>query len=88
MSTSYNGYLSTNDEYLIGTSETKLEHFFDWCVSPSILDKTKFSTAISYDVKQKERMMNVLKGGRLVISNNLAERGIKTLVIGKKRCCI
>ena len=27
--------------------------------------------------------MNVLKDGRLVLSNNLAERGIKTLVIGR-----
>lgn len=28
--------------------------------------------------------MNVLKDGRLVLSNNLAERGIKSLVMGRK----
>ena len=35
-------------------------------------------------IKQKERMMNILHDGRLVLSNNLAERGIKSLVIGRK----
>lgn len=62
----------------------KLEEFFDWCESLSILVKTKLGSAISYALKQKDRMMNVLKDGRLVLSNNLAERGIKTLVIGRK----
>ena len=62
----------------------KLEEFFDWCESLSILAKTKLGSAISYALKQKDRMMNVLKDGRLVLSNNLAERGIKTLVIGRK----
>lgn len=61
-----------------------MEHFFDWCESLAVLGKTKLGTAISYALKQKERMMNVLKDGRLVLSNNLAERGIKTLVIGRK----
>lgn len=28
-------------------------------------------------------MINVLKDGRLVLSNNLAERGIKSLVMGR-----
>src|SRR5699024_394872 len=62
----------------------KSEHFFDWCESLSVLGKTKLGTAISYALKQKERMMNVSKDGRLVLSNNLAERGIKTFVMGRK----
>lgn len=62
----------------------KLECFFEWCESLPVLGKSKLGTAISYALKQKERMMNVLKDGRLVLSNNLAERGIKTLVIGRK----
>ena len=48
------------------------------------LSKSKLGKAISYALKQKDRMMNVLKDGRLVLSNNLAERGIKTLIIGRK----
>jgi transposase len=62
----------------------KLEEFFEWCESMTALSKSKLGKAIAYALKQKARMMNVLKDGRLVLSNNLAERGIKTLVIGRK----
>ncbi|MFL2077751.1 IS66 family transposase, partial [Marinilactibacillus psychrotolerans] len=60
----------------------KLEAFFDWC--ESLTAHGKLGTAINYALNQKERMMNVLKDGRLVLSNNLAERGIKSLVMGRK----
>lgn len=78
--------LSIQDRYELRLThlKPKLENFFDWCESLAVLGKTKLGTAISYTLKQKERMMNVLKDGRLVLSNNLAERGIKTLVIGRK----
>ncbi|WP_343754130.1 IS66 family transposase [Alkalibacterium iburiense] len=59
----------------------KLEAFFDWC--ESLTAHGKLGTAINYALNQKERMMNVLKDGRLVLSNNLAERGIKSLVMGR-----
>ncbi|SEJ05801.1 Transposase [Alkalibacterium gilvum] len=60
----------------------KLEAFFDWC--ESLTAHGKLGIAINYALNQKERMMNVLKDGRLVLSNNLAERGIKSLVMGRK----
>ncbi|WP_225743754.1 IS66 family transposase [Marinilactibacillus sp. Marseille-P9653] len=60
----------------------KLEAFFDWC--ESLTAHGKLGTAINYALNQKERMMNVLEDGRLVLSNNLAERGIKSLVMGRK----
>lgn len=44
----------------------------------------KLSKAIAYATKYKEYFMNVLKDGRLELSNNLAERSIKELVIGRK----
>src|SRR5699024_5401101 len=77
--------LSAKERYYLRLKvlKPKLEHLFDWCESLSVLSKTKLGTAISYALKQKDRMMNVLKDGRLVLSNNLAERGIKTLVIGR-----
>ena len=66
----------------------KLEEFFEWCESMSALSKSKLGKAIAYALKQKDCMMNVLKDGRLVLSNNLAERGIKTLVIGRKKLSV
>ena len=60
----------------------KLEAFFEWC--DSIHAHGKLGTAITYALNQKDRMMNVLSDGRLVLSNNLAERGIKSLVMGRK----
>lgn len=40
--------------------------------------------AIQYALKHKEYFLNVLEDGRLELSNNLAERSIKELVIGRK----
>ena len=62
----------------------KLEAFFDWC--ESLTAHGKLGTAINYALNQKERMMNVLRDGRLVLSNKLAERGIKSLVMGRTGC--
>lgn len=44
----------------------------------------KLGQAINYTIKYKPYFMNVLKDGRLEISNNRAERSIKELVIGRK----
>lgn len=64
----------------------KLDAFFEWC--GSLTAHGKLGTAITYALNQKERMMNVLKDGRLVLSNNLAERGIKSLVMGRTGCSL
>ena len=62
----------------------KLLAFFNWCGTVVTSPKSKLGKAITYALNQKDRMMNVLKDGRLELTNNLAERGIKPLVIGRK----
>ena len=76
--------LSINERYdqRLKLVKTNLEGFFDWC--ESLTAHGKLGVALNYALNQKERMMIVLKDGRLVLSNNLAERGIKTLVMGRK----
>ena len=76
--------LSINERYdqRLKLVKTNLEGFFDWC--ESLTAHGKLGVALNYALNQKERMMIALKDGRLVLSNNLAERGIKTLVMGAK----
>ena len=78
--------LSIEDRYDLRRSrlKPKLDAFFNWCESLVVASQSKLGRAVAYAIKQKERMMNILHDGRLVLSNNLAERGIKSLVIGRK----
>ena len=46
--------------------------------------KGKLQTAVHYVLNQKKELMAFLKDGRLEVSNNRAERAIKTVVIGRK----
>lgn len=62
----------------------KLKAFFNWIKTHIALPKTKLGKALSYTITFEEKVMNILKDGRLVLSNNLAERGIKALVMGRK----
>ncbi|HEM4725111.1 TPA: transposase, partial [Streptococcus suis] len=41
-------------------------------------------TAIEYSLKYETTFRTVLSNSNLVLSNNMAERSIKTLVIGRK----
>lgn len=61
-----------------------LEDFFGWLRTLNPMVKGKIGTAISYALNQEAKVMNILEDGRLVLSNNLAERGIKSLVMGRK----
>lgn len=49
-----------------------------------LVAKGKIGTATSYALKQEIKVKTVLKDGRLVLTNNLAKRGIKSLVMGIK----
>ena len=49
-----------------------------------ILPGSKLGKAIAYALNHEETFKNVLLDGKLVLSNNQAERAIKTLVIGRK----
>lgn len=44
----------------------------------------KLEEALTYAITYWPYVMNVLDDGRLELSNNLAERGIKPFVIGRK----
>lgn len=63
-----------------------LEAYFTWIESEHslALPKSSYGKAINYSFNQKDKLMNILKDGRLELSNNRAERAIKPFVIGRK----
>jgi hypothetical protein len=60
------------------------EELFSWAEKTDILPKSLTGRAIGYLLGQKAYLENVFCDGRLELSNNLAERGIKSFVIGRK----
>jgi transposase len=60
-----------------------MRKFFNWCRKQKTrtLPNSKLGKAIAYSLNHDK---HVLLDGRLVLSNNLAERAIKSLVIGRK----
>lgn len=61
-----------------------MDEFFDWCRRQHVLPGSKLGRAIDYSLKYETTFKTILKDGRLVLSNNLAERAIKALVMGRK----
>lgn len=62
----------------------KLNGFFEWIGDIDALPKTKLGRAIEYALKFQPHFLAVLEDGRLELSNNRAERAVKTLVMGRK----
>ena len=62
-----------------------MEDFFAWCRRQSVLPGSKLGRAIEYSLKYEETFKTILKDGHLVLSNNLAERAIKSLVMGRSK---
>lgn len=60
-----------------------LEEFFDWCRKQT-LPGIKLGRAISYALKHQETFEHMLLDGRLELSNNKAERAVKSLVMERK----
>ncbi|WP_153055260.1 IS66 family transposase, partial [Streptococcus suis] len=58
--------------------------FFDWCRNQAVLPGSKLGTAIEYSLNYEATFRTVLSDGDLVLSNNMAERAMKTLVMGRK----
>ncbi|CJT52771.1 transposase [Streptococcus pneumoniae] len=57
-----------------------------WAVTrQSVLAGSKLGRAIEYSLKYEETFKTILKDGHLVLSNNLAERAIKSLVMGRSK---
>ncbi|HEM4283757.1 TPA: transposase [Streptococcus suis] len=44
---------------------------------------SKLGTALEYSLKYETTFRTVLSDGNLVLSNNMAERAMKTLVMGR-----
>ena len=63
-----------------------IERFFSWChqKQAKVLPNSKLGKAFSYFLGHEEKFRNVLLDGRLVLTNNLAERTIKELVMGRR----
>ena len=61
-----------------------LDEFFNWCHEHSVLPGSKLGKAIDYSLKYESTFRMILEDGNLVLSNNLAERAVKSLVIGRK----
>lgn len=61
-----------------------MEEFFEWCRQQNALSGSKLGKAIQYALNYEATFKMVLMDGRLVLSNNLAERAIKSLVMGRK----
>ena len=61
-----------------------MDEFFNWCREHSVLPGSKLGKAIDYSLKYESTFRMILEDGNLVLSNNLAERAVKSLVIGRK----
>lgn len=61
-----------------------LTEFWEWLSSFPVLAKSKLGMAIAYTQRLKAELMAFLEDGRLVFSNNAAERNIRPLTIGRK----
>lgn len=80
--------LSNKERCRLRQKELKplMEEFFAWCrkQKATVLPNYKLGKAIAYSLNHEETFKHVLLDGRLALSNNLAERAIKTLVMGRK----
>lgn len=67
-------------------SKPIFEQYISWCekVINDYPSKTAIAKAIQYSINNKEYLANYLLDGRLVIDNNLAERMMKSFVLGRK----
>lgn len=71
-------------ELRLELSKPILDEFLVWLKSVNALPKSALGKAISYTLNQWKYLNNYLLDGRCEISNNRAERSIKSFVIGRK----
>lgn len=62
----------------------QFDAFYDWLDGLSVSNKSAFGRARHYAMTQKFYLYNVLRDGRLELSNNRAERSIKPFVMSRK----
>lgn len=61
-----------------------MDEFFDWWRKQAVLPGSKLGTALEYSLTYESTFRTLLSDGHLVLSNNMAERAIKALVMGRK----
>ncbi|WP_050571917.1 IS66 family transposase [Streptococcus suis] len=59
-----------------------MDEFFDWCREQAVLPDYKLGVAMEYSLNYEVTFRIVFSDGNLVLSNNIAERAMKTLVMG------
>ena len=61
------------------------EEFFSWAayMHPKVKSGSLFGKAISYALNNREKLMNAFYDGRLEISNNRSERGLRAYSVGR-----
>lgn len=79
--------VSPQERYELRQSESKpiVLALVAWAAEllPTLPDKGKMREAVVYIVNQQSRLMNFLLDGRIEISNNRAERGIRPFTVGR-----
>lgn len=67
-------------------SKKVLDAYKEWLDTnyPTVPPKTALGKAMAYSINQFGNLSNYILDGRLAIDNNLAERGMKNFVIGRK----
>lgn len=80
--------LSSTERKVKRKAELKplMDEFFTWCKGnqAKTLPNSKLGMAFAYCLNHEEAFKNVLLNGDLALSNNLAERSIKSVVMGRK----
>lgn len=61
-----------------------LKAFWSWIETVDAAGGSRLDKAITYAKNQKDNLMNYLLDGRCAISNNSAERRVKSYVMGRK----
>jgi hypothetical protein len=68
----------------IEKSKPIADAFFAWVEGLGALPKSKLGQAVHYALAQRRYLENVFLDGRLELSNNRAERSVKSFVMGRK----
>jgi len=78
--------LSPDERYKerLKRSKPVMDAFFAWLPTVRARPKSRLGVAVGYAISQEKYLRNVLRDGRLSLSNNVAERTIKSFVICRK----
>ena len=60
-----------------------VDEYFAWCKEVSKFAISLLAKAVNHSIGQEEYLRNYLRDGRLSISNNVAERSIRSFVVGR-----